>query len=149
MEYEKAAFQELAIGVGHGNYMNLFEYEAFESFLRQHFTIPPSPHPHQQDDDLRYLSQYFSLFLTLAQAAPSHASASAMRPFPSRVEMTIALQRLCKDTSDQFTKWSLNQHATYEVKEHLHFFSQALLFAEGDLVHQPELLYKNIDDICD
>ena len=148
MEYEKAAFQELAVGVGHGNYMQLIDYEAFEAFLRAHFTIPPSPAPHRQDDDLRYLSQYFVLFLNLASSAPSTTS-GARRTFPSRVSMTESLQRLCAQTSEQLLKWKLSPHATYEVKEHLDFFSAALQFTRGDLVQHPELLYKNIDEICD
>ena len=148
MEYEKAAFQELAVAVGYSNYMQLIDYEAFEHFLRLHFAIAPSPAPHREDDDLRYLSQYFVLFLSLASSAPSTGGSDA-RPFPSRVAMTEALQRLCLETTEQLMKWKLSPHATFEVKEHFDFFAQALQFTRGDLVHHPELLYKNIDDICD
>ena len=147
MEYEKAAFQELAAGVGYANYMQLFEYTAFEAFLRRHFRIPPSPAPHQQDNDLRYLSQYFALFLTLAQNAPSEAAAKPAAP--SRAAMTAELQTLCADTAVQLLKWRQSPHATFEVREHFTFFSAALGFPRGDLVHNPDLLYKNIDDICD
>ena len=145
MEYEKAAFQELAVGVGYNNYMQLYDYAAFESFLRLNFVIPPSPTPQQQDTDLRYISQYFSLFLTLAQSGECD---SQQRTMPTREQLTTELQRLCSVTAEQLRKWCVNQHATVEVKEHLMFFSSALQFAEGDLVNQPELLYKNIDDIC-
>ena len=146
MEYEKAAFQELAVGVGYTNYMQLFDYAAFESFLRLHYIIPPSPTPQQQDNDLRYISQYFTLFLTLAQ---SGESTTANRTMPNRVQFTSELQSLCASTAEQLRKWCVNQHATAEVKEHLLFFATALKFAEGDLINQPDILYKNIDDICD
>jgi hypothetical protein len=146
MEYEKAAFQELAVAVGLSNYMNLFDYSAFESFFRDNFSIPPSPAPHQQDDDLRFLSQYFALFLTMASNA---SAAQTSRVFPTRVQLTISLQRLCSETSGQLLKWCASPAATVEVLEHLRFFAQALEFAKGDLVNNPQLLYKNIDEICD
>ena len=146
MEYEKAAFQELAIGVGYTNYMQLYDYAAFESFLRVNYVIPPSPSPQQQDTDLRYISQYFSLFLTLAQSGECD---TRNRIMPTRQQLTSEMQQLCSNTAEQLRKWCVNQHATAEVKEHLLFFSTALKFAEGDLINQPELLYKNIDDICD
>jgi len=146
MEYEKGAFQELAVGVGYTNYMQLYDYAAFETFLRLNYVIPPSPTPQQQDNDLRYISQYFSLFLTLAQSAECD---SRQRTMPTRQQLTAEMQQLCSSTGEQLRKWCVNQHATAEVKEHLLFFSTALKFAEGDLVNQPELLYKNIDDICD
>ena len=146
MEYEKGAFQELAIGVGYSNYMQLYDYGAFESFLRLNYVIPPSPSPQQQDNDLRYISQYFSLFLTLAQSGDCD---TAHRTMPTRQQLTADMQRLCSATAEQLRKWCVSQHATAEVKEHLLFFSTALQFAEGDLINQPELLYKNIDDICD
>ena len=147
LEYEKAAFQELAVAVGYANYMQLFDYEAFEAFLRQHYVIPSSPAPHQDDNDLRYLSQYFALFLNLAQTAPSTVDGG--RVLPSREEMTVHLQKLCSETSVQLMKWCQSTGATVEVKEHLTFFSKALEFTRGDLVNNPQLLYKNIDDICE
>jgi hypothetical protein len=147
LEYEKAAFQELAVAVGHSNYMQLFDYAAFEAFLRANFSIAPSPSPQQQDTDLRFLSQYFSLFLTLASNATAEQTGS--RVFPSRVEMTLELQRLCSETSSQLLQWCSSPAASVEAVEHLRFFSQAMQFAKGDLVHNPQLLQQNIDDICD
>ena len=147
LEYEKAAFQELAAAVGLSNYMQLLDFAAFESFLRANFSIPPSPSPQQQDTDLRYLSQYFSLFLTLASNASAEQTGG--RVFPSRVEMTLELQRLCSETSTRLLQWSGSPAASPEAVEHLRFFSQAMQFAKGDLVHNPQLLQQNIADICD
>lgn len=144
MEYESVMFQELALATGLPNYMELFDYRAFELFLRDNFAIPSSPAPMYNDADVKHVSQYFNLFLSLAQ---NGTSASSTRTFPSRVAFTERLQSLCSSTASKLLVWCESPHASSEVKEHFLFFSKALEFARGDLINQPKLLYQNIDEI--
>jgi len=143
LEYEQEGFLDLAQKRNKKNYMELIAPQYFEKVLRDAFdldAVKPSE-PELDRSDLNYEQQRFSRILEACEKAP-------WRSGITRDKLVVSVQKATKDTQKELRDSAIQSQSS-DLKIHLLFFAKALDVVNGDIAHHPDLLYSNIDDICE
>jgi len=69
-------------------------------------------------------------------------------PLPSTDKLVASVQKATKATQQELRESAIASDSS-DLKIHLFFFAKALDVVTGDIATHPELLYTNIDDMCD
>jgi len=88
-----------------------------------------------------YEQQRFFRILEACEKAPFRAGVT-------RDKFVQAVQKATKETQKELRDSAIQSQSS-DLKIHLLFFAKALDVVTGDIVNHPELLYTNIDDICE
>jgi len=143
LEYEQEGFLDLAQKRNKRNYLELLAPQHFEKVLRESFDLdaikPVEPELDRADPS--YEQQRFFRVLEACEKAP-------FRPGVTRDKFVQAIQRATKETQKELRDSALASQSS-DLKIHLLFFAKALDVCGGDLLSNPELLYSNIDDMCE
>jgi len=143
LEYEQEGFLDLAQKRSKKSYMELLAPQHFEKVLRDAFdldSVRPAD-PELDRSDINYEQQMFFRILEACEKAP-------WRPGITREKLIQAVQKATKDTQKELRDSAIQSQSS-DLKIHLLFFAKALDVVGGDIINHPELLYTNIDDICE
>jgi len=144
LEYEQEGFLDLAVKRSKKNYMELIAPQHFEKLLRDLFDVdsvkPGSPEVDHSDPN--YEQQRFMKLLEACEKADYRT------PIPSIDKLVASVQKATKATQQELRDSAIASESS-DLKIHLFFFAKALDVVAGDIAHHPELLYSNIDDMCD
>jgi hypothetical protein len=143
LEYEQEGFLDLAQKRSKKNYLELLAPQHFEKVLRDSFdldAVKPAD-PDLERSDPSYEQQRFFRILEACEKAP-------FRPGVTRDKFVQAVQKATKETQKELRDSAIQSQSS-DLKIHLLFFAKALDVVTGDIVNHPELLYSNIDDICE
>jgi len=143
LEYEQEGFLDLAQKRSKKNYLELLAPQHFEKLLRDTFdldAVKPAE-PELERSDPSYEQQRFFRILEASEKAP-------FRPGITRDKLIAAVQKATKETQKELRDSAIQSQSS-DLKIHLLFFAKALDVVAGDIVNHPELLYSNIDDICE
>jgi len=143
LEYEQEGFLDLAQKRNKKNYLELLAPQHFEKVLRESFdldTVKPAD-PELDRADPSYEQQRFFRVLEACEKA-------SFRPGVTRDKFVQAVQRATKETQKELRDSAIASQSS-DLKIHLLFFAKALEVCGGDLVSNPDLLYSNIDDMCE
>jgi len=143
LEYESEAFLDLAQKRQKKNYMDLLAPQHFEKVLRDAFDLDAVKpvEPELDRSDINYEQQRFFRILEACEKAP-------YRSGTTRDKLVAAVQKAAKDTQKELRDSAIQSQSS-DLKIHLLFFAKALDVVNGDIANHPELLYSNIDDICE
>jgi len=143
LEYEQEGFWDLAQKRSKKNYMELLAPQHFEKVLRDSFDLdsvrPVDPELDRSDQS--YEQQRFFRILEACEKAP-------FRPGTSREKFVQNVQKATKETQKELRDSAIQSQSS-DLKIHLLFFAKALDVVMGDIIAHPELLYSNVDDICE
>jgi len=143
LEYEQEGFLDLAQKRGKRNYMELMAPQHFEKVLRETFdldAVKPAE-PELDRADINYEQQRFFRMVEACEKAP-------YRSGTNREKLVGAVQKATKETQKELRDSAISSQSS-DLKIHLLFFAKALDVVNGDILKNPELLYSNVDDICD
>jgi len=143
LEYEQEGFLDLAQKRNKKNYLELLAPHHFEKVLRDSFdldTVKPAE-PELDRGDPSYEQQRFFRILEACEKAP-------FRPGVTRDKFVQSIQRATKETQKELRDSAIASQSS-DLKIHLLFFAKALEVFGGDILSNPELLYTNIDDMCE
>jgi len=124
--------------------MELIAPQHFEKLLRDTFdvdSVKPGQ-PEVDSSDPNYEQQRFMKLLEACENAPFRS------PVSSPDKFATAVQKASKATQKELRESAIASDSS-DLKIHLFFFAKALDVVDGDIVGHPELLYSNIDDMCD
>jgi len=142
LEYEQEGFMDLAVKRLKKNYMELIAPQHFEKLLRDLFDLgtakPALPEVDQSDPN--YEQQRFMKLLDACEKAP-------WQSIPND-KLVASVQKATKATQQELRESAIASDSS-DLKIHLFFFAKALDIVTGDIASHPELLYSNIDDMCD
>jgi len=143
LEYESEAFLDLAQKRSKKNYMDLLAPQHFEKVLRDAFDLDSVKpvEPELERSDLNYEQQRFFRILEACDKAP-------WRSGVTRDKLVLAVQKAAKETQKELRDSAIQSQSS-DLKIHLLFFAKALDVVNGDIANHPDLLYSNIDDICE
>jgi len=124
--------------------MELIAPQHFEKVLRDLFDVdsvkPAQPDVDQADPN--YEQQRFMKLLEACEKAPFRS------PVPAADKLVASVQKATKATQQELRESAIASDSS-DLKIHLFFFAKALDVVAGDIAAHPELLYSNIDDMCD
>jgi len=144
LEYEQEGFLDLAVKRSKKNYMELIAPQHFEKVLRDLFdvdSVKPGQ-PEVDHSDPNYEQQRFMKLLEACEKA------SFRTPVPSSDKLVATVQKATKATQQELRESAIASDSS-DLKIHLFFFAKALDVVAGDIASHPELLYSNIDDMCE
>jgi len=143
LEYECEAFLDLAQKRSKKNYMDLMAPQHFEKVLRDAFDLDAvrPAEPELDRSDINYEQQRLVRILEACEKAP-------FRSGTTRDRLVAAVQKAAKDTQKELRDSAIQSQSS-DLKIHLLFFAKAFDIVSGDIANHPELLYSNIDDMCD
>jgi len=143
LEYEQEGFLDLAQKRSKKNYLELLAPQNFEKVLRDSFdldTVKPAE-PDLERSDPSYEQQRFFRFLEACEKA-------SFRPGVTREKFVQAVQKATKETQKELRDSAIQSQSS-DLKIHLLFFAKALDVLTGDILSNPELLFSNIEDMCE
>jgi len=143
LEYEQEGFLDLAQKRNKKSYMELIAPQHFEKVLREAFDLDAVKpvEPELDRSDINYEQQRFFRILEACEKAP-------WRSGITREKLVISVQKATKDTQKELRDSAIQSQSS-DLKIHLLFFAKALDVVNGDIANHPDLLYSNIDDICE
>jgi len=144
LEYEQEGFMDLAAKRSKKNYLELIAPQHFDKLLRETFDLDSTP-PAQPDIDQSDPNYELQKYLKLIEAC---VKASFRSPVPSGEKFANSIQKAAKLTQKELRESAISSDSS-DLKIHLFFFAKALDVVDGDIVSHHELLYSNIDDMCD
>jgi len=143
LEYEGELYQEIAIRAGRSHFMDLMGPQFFEKVFSTYLYLKTVREPDVERSNLAYEHQRYSNFISSALASPFRT------PAPSRKEFAKKMQDAARKTQETL-KSSAAQTTNADLKQHLDFFIRVFDFLQGDIAAEgSQLLYSNIDKICD
>jgi len=144
LEYEQEGFLDLAVKRSKKNYMELIAPQHFEKLLRELFDVDSvkTGSPEVDQSDPNYEQQRFMKLLDACEKAEYKT------PIPSVDKLVASVQKATKATQQELRDSAIASESS-DLKIHLFFFAKALDVVTGDIASHPELLYSNIDDMCD
>jgi len=142
LEYEQEGFLDLAQKRHKNNYLELMAPQHFEKVLRDSFDLESVKPAEVELDrgDPSYEQQRFVRLVEACEKAP-------FRNLP-RDRFIQSIQKATKETQKELRDSAVASQSS-DLKIHLFFFAKALDVIAGDLLSNPDLLYSNIDDMCD
>jgi len=143
LEYEQEGFLDLAQKRSKKNYLELMAPQFLEKVLRDSFdldTVKPAE-PELERSDPSYEQQRFFRVLEACEKA-------SFRPGVTKDKFVQAVQKATKETQKELRDSAIQSQSS-DLKIHLLFFAKALDVVTGDILSNPELLYSNIDDMCE
>jgi len=144
LEYEQEGFMDLAAKRSKKNYLELIAPQHFDKLLRETFDIDSSPpaQPDVEQSDPNYEQQRYLRLIEACVKAPFRS------PVPSGEKFATAIQKAAKLTQKELRESAISSDSS-DLKIHLFFFAKALDVIDGDIISHHELLFSNIDDMCD
>jgi len=143
LEYEQEGFLDLAQKRSKKNYLELMAPQFLEKVLRDSLdldTVKPAE-PELERSDPSYEQQRFFRILEACEKA-------SFRPGVTREKFVQAVQKATKETQKELRDSAIQSQSS-DLKIHLLFFAKALDVITGDILSNPELLYSNIEDMCE